>query len=203
MIPYGEAAAVGGAVLNGVGQMQGARALASQVAKQQTQQMGIQKEADQATGAAVGNNNPAILDERNTAAVAAPGQAYLQSLNGYRPLGMSVAASNDFATGLQSGGNENIAANIRAARASGQAQTRRGMAASLGNLEDTRATLAEKARRLSSLYSLNDTLAASRGAGLRGFGNLLQVAGGVGAGAEGAAAGSRQPNRATDPAYAI
>lgn len=203
MIPYGEGAAVGGAVLSGIGQMQGARGLASAVAKQQTQQMGIQKQADQATGAAIGNTNPALMDERNTAAAAAPGQAYLQSLGGYKPLGMGVAAGNDFASGMQSGGNENIAANIRAARTAGQAQTRRGMAASLGNLEDTRGVLGEKSRRLSSLYSLDDMLAASKGAGLRGVGNLLQVAGGVGAGAEGMAAGSRQPNRSTDPAYAI
>jgi len=194
----GEGAAVGGAVLNSVGQMQGFRALAREKRKQLAEQQAIQAEADKDMGATIGNNNPSLLEERTIDQMARPGEEYLQSLQGYKPLGMGAAASAAMVPAQQADANQISAANIRLARQNAQGQTQIGMRVAAAELGDKQAGHTEKSRRLAALYDLRDQAAASEGAELRGAGNMLQAAGGVAGGFQGsqeAGSGSPQQSR--------
>lgn len=189
MIPYGEAAAVGGAVLNSVGQAQGFRALAREKKRQMAEQMALQAEADKEQGASIANNNPSLVDARNTDQLARPGEEYLQTLQAYKPLGMGAAAAGAFVPAAQADANAVSAANIRLARQNAQGQNRIGMQVAAGDLADKRAGVEEKSRRLAALYDIKDQRAAGEGAELRGFGNMLQTAGGVAGGFQGSQEG--------------
>lgn len=185
----GEGAQLGGSVLNSIGQMQGFRALARARAQQRAEQDLIQHEGDAETRASMANNNQNLLEANNQAAAEAPGRAYLETLKGYQPIGLSVSQQTAAAPAMEASMSDLQAANRRLAQARGSQQTARGQQIADLKLEDRRDELRAKSRRLSSMYDLQDMIAMQHGEGLRTGGNLLKAAGGAAGGMGGGAGG--------------
>ena len=180
---------LGGSVLNSIGQAQGLRALAKERMRQMAEQEAVQKEANQQTLASITNNNQSLVSGNAEAAAIEPGQAYLTSVSGYTPFGLSAGQANMAAPQMEGSMSDLQAANIRLARSRAAGNAEQSQAIANSELEDKRNGLRNKSRSLSALYDIKDTIAFSKGEGLRTAGNLMKTAGSAAGGMGGMGGG--------------
>ena len=185
-----QGAALAGSVMNSIGSAQGLRALAAERRRQLAEQEKLEKENVAATGASIANSNPNLLAEQATADMAAPGQAYLEKLGTYQPVGLSISQQTAAAPQLQAGLRIAMDDNQQLARENGDEVAAMGLRTRQADLEDRKAGIRSKGRRLAALYELRDQQAAQRGEGLRNGGNMLVGLSGM---ASGMSTGGRKP----------
>jgi hypothetical protein len=177
----GAGAATGGALLgsliSGLGQQQGANALAAQTQQEMQQQMALQQQADQAMGSFLGNNSPGQAQQTATAQYQQPAQQYLQKLNGYKPAGLTGAAGNAFASAGAGSQAALQAANTRLAQKQGQQQAQSQLQQGQQNLGSQVGNLQLTNQRNQQLYGLQEAQAANKGSGLRALGGLTSALG--------------------------
>lgn len=187
-----QGAALAGSVMNSIGSAQGLRALARERRRQLAETEALEAENVRETGASIANSNPSLLAERASADLAAPGQAYLEKLSTYQPIGLSVSQQTAAAPQLQAGLRMAMDDNQTMARDNGDQVAAMGLRTRQDELQDRRAGLRSKGRRLAALYDLRDQQAAQKGEGLRNGGNMLVGLSGMASGF-GGAGGGRKP----------
>lgn len=195
--PFGLALTGAGILANNIGQAQGARGLAGAKRAQLAEQQKFQDESNADTGAAIANANPALAAEQSTASFAQPGQAFVEGLKDYHPLGLSMPAQQALSSSMGATVADAEEANQRLARINGRGQAQRGIGLSMQALQDKQGTLRDKFKRRAALYDIQDQVAAGHGMALREGGNIAKA---VGSGMAGGGMGGPDDPK-SDPNY--
>jgi hypothetical protein len=201
-VPYGMAAAIGGDYLNALGQQQGFRSLASERQRQLAEQEALQEQSAKTSEAFIANNQPAVAAQRSQIQLAAPGQAFIQSMKDYHPMGLGAAAASAMVPGQQAATTNLSAANARLAQINAPKVAGLGLQSAESELGNQRTTIDEQSRRLAELYGQRESVAAGQGRALRQGGNLLKVEGENLSGAQGYQEGlwNKRRNQPVQPA---
>jgi len=173
----GMAGQVGGSILSGMGQEEGAKAAAKARQRQILEQEAIQAENNRNLQNELGTYNPSMAMDAARDNANAPAQMAIAKIAATNP---GTADTTGAASAAMAAQNPSNAAAQRAAMKA-QMDSGEGAQQNLSNrlsrLGSSQDQLEDRAGRLASLYDTEINTRASKGVGLRGMGNLLSSMG--------------------------